>query len=719
MPTTIKWKQDISGDWATIANWDLGRLPNAADDVTVNTTPLHTVTHATGTHFAHTLTVGAGVFAVSGGSLTILSSSSFANLLTISAGTLSFGGAATAANFSQSRGTVSGAGSLTVTGVASFTGPGLLHTGAGSTVLKGASTLSGPGSQFGLDGGRTLENQGTLTLTGSTQLLLGFNPFGTALGGATLTNDAGAILDLQGSGLAIARFTGATTFTNAGTLEKTVGTGGVSVGVAVANTGAIRVETGTLVIDDTLTNSGAGTMTVATGATLALAGGGSANADAFRVVGPATLEFAGGAFSLGPGTITGGGTVRVAAGVLTINGVVTVLGDFIDSDAGKTSLASGSTLLLKGGGSAKAGDLTIAAGATLDCDQFKFSLGAGAIGGTGTLSVNAGELAVKAASTVAGFFEDNEIVSGAGTFTITGPAEIQGKGLHVGPGVTVLQGATIFDVSNFGLDGGRVLENQGVFTFGSGNIRLGHNPFGGSQGGGTLRNDAGAIFDIQAPTTIVGSLGTVAFENAGTLEQTVISGVSRIEVALTNTGAVVAHGGRLDFTKAITGDGTLAVDDGATLEADGSVDGGLTMAFNGGGATLALGRPGKFDATIIGFAATDTIDLLATTATRAKLKSGDRLAIFSGADRIATLQLAGDYSGATFAVASDGAGGTNITVTGGPAPHGQPAGPPAHRFVAAMAGFRAGGAGAVEAGSHVPPAAWRSMLCPPGHVHFA
>ena len=437
--TTIKWRLDVSGDWANVVNWTPGRLPNSTDDVGVNTSALHTVTHSTGADTVHTLGVGAGVFAVSGGSLSITSTSSFANRLTVSGGSLALGGAATAANFSQSGGTVAGAGALTVGGAATFTSS-LLQTGSGATVLKGASSVSG--FQFGLDGGRTLENQGVLTLTGTATILLGFNPFGASLGGGAVKNDAGATIDLQGSNR-IARASGVTSFTNAGTLERTTGTGIAQIGQALTNTGSILVETGTLNVDGALTNTGAGTIRVFSGARLNLFGGGSAAAGAFRVEPFATLDFTGGTFSLGGGTLLG--DVEVEAGVLSIAGNVTIQGAFVDSSPGSTSLASGSVLVLPGGGSAKASSLTLAAGSTLVLEQIAFSLGAGTIGGTGTLSVNAGELKVAGAATIPGLFEDNGVVSGAGTLTVSGPADFQDQELHTGAGLTVLEGASLLN----------------------------------------------------------------------------------------------------------------------------------------------------------------------------------------------------------------------------------------------------------------------------------
>ena len=189
---TIKWNVDADGDWATTADWDLDRLPNSTDDVRINTTDLHTVTHSTARDTVHTLIVGNDNFVVSGGSLTINSTSSFANLLTVSGGTLELDGAATVASFSQGLSTVSGAGTLTVTGPATFSSGdidfGAQQNGPGTTVLQGASTVS---SKLKLDGGRILENQGTLTLTGV------FVVLGSSLGGGTLKNDAGGIIEFM------------------------------------------------------------------------------------------------------------------------------------------------------------------------------------------------------------------------------------------------------------------------------------------------------------------------------------------------------------------------------------------------------------------------------------------------------------------------------------------------------------------------------------------
>jgi hypothetical protein len=70
-----------------------------------------------------------------------------------------------------------------------------------------------------------------------------------------------------------------------------------------------------------------------------------------------------------------------------------------------------------------------------------------------------------------------------------------------------------------------------------------------------------------------------------------------------------------------------------------------------------------FGATVAGFAAGDTIDLLNVAATSATINAGDQLMVWNGAATAANLQLTGDYTGAAFSVTSDGAGGSDVTVS--------------------------------------------------------
>jgi hypothetical protein len=144
------------------------------------------------------------------------------------------------------------------------------------------------------------------------------------------------------------------------------------------------------------------------------------------------------------------------------------------------------------------------------------------------------------------------------------------------------------------------------------------------------------------------------------------------------------------------------------LEADSTMASTLTVTFNGAGATLALKKPTSVAATINGYAVGDTIDLLKIAATGASVNASDQLVIVNGATTVATLQLSGTYTGATFTIGSDGHGGTDVTLlTTARSPQ---------AFAAAMAGLGGSGSGSA-ASAAMPVASAPSMrLLAPG-VH--
>ncbi len=302
------------------------------------------------------------------------------------------------------------------------------------------------------------------------------------------------------------------------------------------------------------------------------------------------------------------------------------------------------------------------------------------------LSVSGGVMRFAGAATAARFSQSGGTVSGAGTLTVTGQTTFASTVAQTGTGRTLLKGDSTINIGGeIDVDGGRTLENQGVFAVSrNAGIVLGKNPFGGSSGNGTLKNDAAGTIDMQGDTNQIESIvgGVARFINAGTLKKTG-GGRTIVGVNTRDTGAIEAVSGTLEFFLGITGDGSLAVDAGATLSLDSPVAATLDMTFNGG--TLSLRDPANFAATIHAFGAGDTIDLPSRIATKATLGAGDTLVIKNGATTIATLQLAGNHTGDTFHVASDGLGGTNITVTPGPAP--------AVRLITAMAGFGGEGQG--------------------------
>ena len=140
----------------------------------------------------------------------------------------------------------------------------------------------------------------------------------------------------------------------------------------------------------------------------------------------------------------------------------------------------------------------------------------------------------------------------------------------------------------------------------------------------------------------------------------------------------------------LSGTGQFTLATGGVLNLQ-TVAAGQTIRFNDATGVLRLDTPGAFKALIAGFAAGDTITLVATAATSAKINASDQLVITNNGAAVARLQLSGNYSAATFKLASDGFGGEVITVSGGAT---------APAFAQAIASFAGSGAGPVAASSH-------------------
>ncbi len=184
---------------------------------------------------------------------------------------------------------------------------------------------------------------------------------------------------------------------------------------------------------------------------------------------------------------------------------------------------------------------------------------------------------------------------------------------------------------------------------------------------------------------------------ARTLIKSGTKGTSVIKLTTTDTGTIEAAAGTLDLANKLAGTGVLQIDKGATLEVDTTAASTLTATFNGAGATLALKAATKFAATLAGFVVGDTIDLLKIAATGASVNASDQLVIVDGATTVATLQLSGPYSGATFPFGPDTHGGTKITLlTAAGAP-------PPNALVAAMAGLGPRAGSGVAVALHIEP----------------
>jgi hypothetical protein len=440
---------------------------------------------------AHLVMSNAGTLEKTGGTGTSSITVAFSNLngtLAADSGTLQLasgylGGASTGGTFDAAKGAVldlTGGGDVNVfSGSYTGSGQGTVLLGSGAFVVgTGGATLDFPAGllrwQGGMIGGRgsinlqgnTLTNTGSVTLndpSGNTFQLFAddvfrggndYNLGGTLVNRGTIVqqgggefqlvekvqidNRAGATYDFASDGLidSDASFD-AVAVSNAGTLEKTGGTGTASIDVAFSNLkGTLAANSGTLQLDcrlDTGGSSTGGTFDAAKGAVLDLTGGGGAlstnvftgtytgsgqgtvllGSGAFVVgAGGATLDFPPGLLqwvgetNAGVGIIDLQGNTLTNAGFLMLSnapGITDYLQAFNSSrnDLGGTLVNEG-TIIQQGGGDLQMSDkvqIDNRAGAIYDfaCDGSIVGDGAGGslsnagtlekAGGTGTSSV--------------------------------------------------------------------------------------------------------------------------------------------------------------------------------------------------------------------------------------------------------------------------------------------------------------------------------------------
>ncbi len=241
--------------WGDAANWSCGEVPDADDDVTVN---------------SGTITLGSPRTAAS---------------LTQTGGTLQNGDLGIAGSFTWTAGTQSGSGTTLVTGPTSFSGSGTKTLGAGRTVVLGA--------------GGTWSN-GSISMQDASVLRLP--------AGETLTVSAGNRA-IQRSGTISTE----PVFEIEGTLVRTGNPSVTFIRVNAEVSGTVAVDEGILAVERNSINEGL--MTVADGAELEFRGSFShTNAESGTVAGDGTVEVASnttylneGAYApglMGPGTLT-------------------------------------------------------------------------------------------------------------------------------------------------------------------------------------------------------------------------------------------------------------------------------------------------------------------------------------------------------------------------------------------------------------------------------
>ena len=465
------------------------------------------------------------------------------------------------------------------------------------------TTASVGGSGVYAEFNATIYNHGTVKAGGSYS--------GVSVGSGAVINGSAAITNALISGYNGVDIHPVTTVTNFGTIHGAPSGGQVTAGVNLFSGGTVTNGTAT------------DTAALISGYDGVLVGGVVTLVNNGIIKGVASAAGAAGV-SLASGTVTNGSSTNAAAVISGSTGIIAADPATVTNFGTITGVIT-SVEFMSGGDRliAEAGSVFVGAvaggGGTLE-----LAGGSGTITGLGVSTKISGSVSMGGVTGFAAYVLDK-----ASTWTLAGAGDIAG-------------GASLADA-------GAVIQ--------TGALKLGDT----TANAASLTIVAGAKWTIDGAVGIArGTATTSSLTVNGTLVKSVSGGTSTIGVATIDAGLVEAAIGRLDFVRALTGSGALRVDAGAVLETDSIVAKTLTTTFNGGSATLALKATSKFASTIAGFAPTDVIDLIKIAATGASINGSDQLVIVNGGKTVMTLQLTGSYSGATFSVGSDGAGGTDV-----------------------------------------------------------
>ena len=254
-----------------------------------------------------------------------------------------------------------------------------------------------------------------------------------------------------------------------------------------------------------------------------------------------------------------------------------------------------------------------------------------------------------------------------GTIDNTGVIAVQSNGydtrLIMGANTTLTgDGAvTLTDNSNNSIIGAAATTTltNGDTISGAGNL---------GDGQLTLINAAAGVIDASGTNNaLIINTGSATITNAGLIEAT--GAGANIQSSLFNRGVLEVDGGNLTDTGAVTGGGSALIVAG-TMDFESSFAENVT--FNAVSGVLELAQSQSYSGAITSFsthgnAGSDILDLddiafvSASEATFKGNSAGGVLTVTDGT-HTASISLVGSYTRSTFVAASNGAGGTDITV---------------------------------------------------------
>jgi hypothetical protein len=338
----------------------------------------------------------------------------------------------------------------------------------------------------------------------------------------------------------------------------------------------------------------------------------------------ATLDVTGAAplTATGSTLIAGDGLLEFASGGITA----------IGAGASFAMFGAGARVSIGAGATAKSALSGLSSNAgTFDLEGFSARYGWGGVTLTTTTGLsNSGDLSVDVLEDPWGNGDGGSILTLGGALANTGAVDIGNAELWA-PTTVAAKG----------------LANKGTVTLAGASGETAQLTIAGqATNSGTVSIGAGSTLAVTGP-------GDAYTQSAGATT-----------VAGTLAGTVNDDGGLVDFISALTsGDGTgaLGVGGGGKLEFDAAVDSTHEVDFTTTNGTMALGDAEAFTGKVEGFARGDTIDLLGSAATGLAYNTTTDILNLSGSSgTVASLHFSGSYIASSFALASDGHGGTNI-----------------------------------------------------------